>query len=103
MNALIHKRIILIQHTAADKSRLVIDCCSPENFGDNDWLFWSIWFELVFNGENGDVIAFGFVVVDDVRLRDNGLVPFAWELFTARIDGDGTRERFEVKSRSLNE
>jgi hypothetical protein len=67
-----------------------MDCCSPDNLGDIDWLFWSIWFELLFNGENGDVIALGFVV-DNVRVRDNILVPFAWELFTERVDGDGTK------------
>jgi hypothetical protein len=87
------KFFFFLKHTVADESRFDIDCCSPENFGDNDWLFWSIWFELVFNGENGDVITLG-LVVDNVRLRDNVLVPFAWELFTARIDGDGTKWRF---------
>ncbi len=74
----------------ASDAEFDMDCCSPDNLGDIDWLFWSIWFELLFNGENGDVIALGFVV-DNVRVRDNILVPFAWELFTERVDGDGTK------------
>jgi hypothetical protein len=83
------------KHTDADESRLEsnavfgTDGCSPDNLGDIDWLFWSIWFEFVFNGENGDDIALG-LVGDNVRFRANILVPFGWELFTGRVDGDGT-------------
>lgn len=68
-----------------------------EDGGDIDCPMWSIWFELVFDGENGDVIPLGFVA-DDERLRDNGFVPEGKEDTPAAarvaidgVDGDATK------------
>lgn len=85
--------------TEADRSAVVnaggleIVGCSPDNLGDIDRLFWSWWFELVFNGENGDVIALG-LLAGKGKFRDDDVdvwAPLTWELFTTRVDGDGTK------------
>ena len=80
-------------HTDADESiggKALVWGISADKRGDIDWLFWSIWFELLFDGEKGDVIALG-LVVDTLRWRDIIVDPLACELLILRVDGDGTK------------
>lgn len=67
--------------------------CDVEG-GDIDW---SIWFEWIFDGDDGDVTPLGFVA-DDERWRVKKLVPVGWDVLTnaARVaiegvEGDATK------------
>ena len=72
--------------------------------GDSDCPLWSIWFELAFVGENGDVTPLGFVA-DDERCRDKAVMPVGCEVLPRvaidGVDGDATRNdsfRFPINT-----